>query len=494
MTFSSVDILIVLVYLFGIAGWGILSGGRQSSARDYFLSEHAVPWWAVCFAIVATETSALTFLSVPGLAYVGSFHFLQIAFGYLVGRILIAVLFIPAYFGGELSTAYAYLERRFGARLRRSASVIFMGTRTLADGVRLYTTAIPLALILKGMGFPVGDQTTFYVLSIVLLSLLTTAYVLAGGVRAVIWTDVVQMIIYFVGAIAALAVLLEAIPLDLSTLLLMGQQSGKLEIVHVGMHEGWGAFWGSPYTLAGSLLGGMFLSMASHGADHLIVQRVLATQSVSPARKAMVMSGVIVIVQFVLFLSIGYLLSVFYPDGAISPNEVFANFIISRIPSGLSGLIVAGLLAAAMSTLSGSISALSATTMMDLVHPLSRRPFDEARSLAWSRRIALLWTLVITIVACGFIATPHSVVELALSIASYTYGGLLGVFLLGLLTSRPGEGAALAGFIAALVVMTVVILFVPVAWTWYTLIGSMTCILVGIGHARVFPSGIRRTG
>lgn len=473
MNFSILDALIVIVYLIGIALVGIFTGGKQKSARDYFLSESHIPWWAVCFAIVATETSALTFISIPGIAYISNFNFLQLTLGYFIGRIIVAVLFIPAYFRGELSTAYAFLEYRFGAAMRKTTSIVFLGTRTFADGVRLYTTAIPLALLLKGFGaFPSIPDSTFYIISIVLMAAVTMTYVFIGGVRAVIWTDVIQMFIYFLGAVLSCIILLDLIPGGWQKVSSIAGAQNKMEILHFGFSNGIKDFFTQPYTFIASALGGIFLSMASHGTDQIIVQRILATNNVRNGKRAMVMSGAIVMLQFIIFLFVGTLLYVYYSGAPISSNEVFPKFIIEKIPSGISGLIIAGLLAAAMSTLSGSISALSSATMMDILVPLSKKKWDENKALNWSRYVSIVWCVILIFVAMLFIQTPKSVVELALSIASYTYGGLLGVFLLGTLTRRVNQHSALIGFFFGITSMTIIILTTSLAWTWYTLVGS----------------------
>jgi SSS family transporter len=490
MTFTILDGIIVVAYLVGVAMFGVLKSGRQTSARDYFLSERSIPWWAACLAIVATETSALTFLSIPGVAYATDFTFLQLSIGYLLGRIVVAVYFLPSYFEGEVSTAYAFLERRFGVVMRRTASIVFMGTRTFADGVRMYTTAIPLAILLRGTPLLAGtDPQMFYLISIVLLSILTLVYVYIGGVRAVIWTDVIQLFIYIAGALIAIWVLMDLIPTDIGSLFSGLAGSGKLRIFDLGLQDGFKSIFTAPYTLLGGVIGGMFLSMASHGVDHLIIQRVLTTNSLNKARLAMVWSAVVVMVQFLLFLAVGSMLNVFYNNAQISPNEVFSKFIIEHIPTGLCGFIIAGILAAAMSTLSGSISSLSSATLMDLVIPLKRKSWSETEQLHWSRVISLLWCILLVIVASLFINTPKTVIELALSIASFTYGGLLGVFLLGFFTRKIGTTAAMTGFAAGIVTMAAVIAWTPISWTWYTLIGSGVCMLTaGIVH-RIMPHG-----
>jgi len=488
MDLDTLDSVVIAVYLLGISVFGILSGGRQKSVRDYFLSEKAVPWWAVCFAVVATETSALTFLSIPGLAYISNFNFLQLTIGYLIGRILVSSLLLPRYFKGELPTAYAFLENRFGPHLRRSASGVFIVTRLLADGVRLYTTAIPIALILGGTGGSVDHSQ--YMIAIAALSALTLIYVFLGGVRAVIWTDVVQLILYLAGAVATIFLVIDLLPGSVMSILADLSDQGKLLVFNFGNPDSAASFFSEPYTLAGSVLGGMFLSMASHGTDQLIIQRVLATNNLKKAQTALVTSGLIIILQFFLFLMVGALLYTFFGGASIPVNEVFSRFIIDEMPSGLRGLIIAGLLAAAMSTLSGSISALSSSTMIDLVLPLTRRTWTEKRTLIISRSISIFWCVVLVFVAMLFIQTPKAVVELALSIASFTYGGLLGIFLLGILRVTVREGAAMFGFFFGIAAMTIVVFYTPIAWTWYTMCGVLLT-FTGTAVAHVISNQFR---
>ncbi len=474
MNFSFLDGIIVLLYLAGIAFFGVLMGGKQRSVRDYFISDRAVPWWAVCATIVATETSALTFLSLPGLAYGGSMLFLQLALGYILGRIAVAVFLIPRYFEGEIDTAYAVIERRFSPTLRRSASAVFMGTRLFADGVRLYTTAIPLALLMEGFQLlPESGSFAVYVIAMAVLTVLTLLYVYFGGIRAVIWTDVAQWFIYIFGAAVSLYVLLTLLPFSPSEAFSMLYTNGKLQIVQLIPTGGLAGIFTEPYTLIGGIVGGAVLSMASHGTDQLIVQRVLASGARCPAQRAMVLSGVVVFFQFLLFLIVGALLSLYLPGGTYTANEVFAVFILRELPVGVTGLIVAGILAAAMSTLSSSISALSSASMLDFILPGRAAAFDDSRALRWSRGLAFFWAIVLYLIALLFIQTPDVVVELALSIASYTYGGLLGLFILTLLPVRIPARAAGIGFFAGIVGNAVVILLTPLAWTWYTLSGAL---------------------
>ncbi len=465
-----IDYIIIITYLVAIAVWGIFSGGKQRTARDYFLGAEKIRWWAVCFSIVAAETSTLTFISVPGLAYLTNLNFLQVALGFLLGRIIVAKYFLPAYFKGELKTAYTFLETRFGGKTRSFASIVFLLTRTAADGVRLFATAIPLYLILK------IDP----VIAIIIIAIVSLVYTYTGGLKGVIWVDVVQMFIYIGGAIIAGIFLLNSLPDGISTVINSAQVDDKFSFINLGFDKSFIEFFNEPYTLFAGLIGGAFLSMASHGTDQLIVQRLLATKDVKSARKAVVGSGVIIVFQFALFLIIGVMLFAYYGVMDVKSDEIFPMFIINVLPQGVSGIIIAGLFAAAMSTLAGSMSSLSSSSMMDLYIPFSRKELSEDEKLKTSRILTLIWAGLLIISALFFMQSSSAVVEVALSIASFTYGGLLGVFLLGIFISKSKQEDALAGFIAGIMVMVIVITLDLFVWTWFTMIGVFATILVGL--------------
>jgi solute:Na+ symporter, SSS family len=470
-----IDYVIIVVYLIGIAAFGIISGGKQRTVNDYFLGSKKVPWWAVCFSIVAAETSTLTFISIPGLAYITNLNFIQVAFGYLIGRIIVAFVFLPAYYKGELKTAYSYLETRYGDKTRSFASIVFLFTRTAADGVRLAATAIPLYLML---------QINPY-LAVVLIAIVALVYAYTGGVKGIIWVDVVQMFIYLGGAILAGIFLIVNLHGGLSSFFSSDLIKGKLQFINLGFSGGIKGFFQQPYTLLGGLIGGAFLSMASHGTDQLIVQRLLTTKSLKSSQKAVIGSGVIIIIQFAIFLFIGVLLYAFYGTmnlssfGATKPDEIFPMYIINALPPGVTGIIIAGLFAAALSTLAGSISSLSSSSILDLYLPLSKKNISEEKQLKISRIFTIFWTILLLFSAFLFMKSPRSVVEIALSIASFTYGGLLGTFLLGILVKKSRQEDALAGFASGIFVMITIISLKLTAWTWYTLIGVLVTLIVG---------------
>jgi SSS family transporter len=469
MNVSFIDYAIIIIYLIGIAVFGIRTSGRQKTIKDYFMGSKEIPWWAVCFSIVAAETSTLTFISIPGLAYLTNMNFLQLTFGYLIGRIIIAFVFLPRFTKGELKTAYTYLEFRFGNKTRSLASIIFLFTRLAADGVRLFATAIPLKLILN----------VSYVEAIILIAIIAFIYTFTGGLKAVIWVDVIQMLTYLSGAIISIFFLSNLLPSGLSNSLSTSFDTGKLSLINLGFEKGIFDFFKQPYTLLGGLLGGAFLSMASHGTDQLIVQRLLAVSSLRQSQKAIITSGIIVIFQFAIFLFVGILLFGYYGSLDIRSDVIFPKFIIEVLPSGFIGLIIAGLLAAALSTLAGSISSLASSSMIDLYNPIFGGLKSETQKLMIGKIFTTIWTLLLISSALFFMNTSQTVVELALSIASFTYGGLLGTFLLGFFNKKAKQKDAIIGFVAGILIMLLVISLKLVAWTWFTLVGVVITILVG---------------
>ena len=468
MQVSVLDYAIIILYLIGITAFGKIIGGRQKTVKDYFVGKKEVPWWIISFSIVAAETSTLTFISIPGLAYLTNLNFLQLTFGYLIGRIIVAQFFLPAYYKGELSTAYSYLQNRFGSKTRSLASVTFLFTRTASDGVRLFATAIPLYLML--------DISP--IVAIIIIATVALLYTFTGGVKGVIWVDAIQMFIYIGGAILAGIFLINNISGNIAGTLSAENISSKFSIVNLGFDKGISGFFSQPYTLLSGLIGGAFLSMSSHGTDQLIVQRLLATKNLGESKKALITTGIIIIFQFALFLVIGVLLYAYYGSLNIKSDEVFPKFILEVLPSGVKGIIIAGLFAAALSTLAGSITSLSSSVMLDLYLPF-KKSLDEKKDLLISKMLTIFWAVMLIFSAFIFMESSKAVVELALSIASFTYGGLLGTFLLGLSNKKIKQNHAIVGFIFAIIVMSFVIIFKVVAWTWFILIGVCVTLLIG---------------
>ena len=476
--FTPLDYVVLIAYILGVTAFGALLGRKQKDARDYFLADRGIPWWAVCFSVVATETSALTFISVPATAYGSDLWMLQLTAGYLLGRLAVAALLLPGYFRGELNTAYALLGQRFGAATRRFASVTFMVTRALADGVRLFATAIPIRLI---TGLP-------YWQAIALTGAFTLIYTYYGGLRAVIWVDVVQLGIYTFGGLAALVVLLQVVPAGWEGIVAAAEPESKFRIVHLE-----GGFADVRWLFTG-LIGGAFLSMASHGVDHIIVQRLLASPSLRAARRALIGSGIIVITQFALFLVVGVGLYAFYEGRTFAAaDEVFPRFIIEQLPPGVTGLVIAGILAAAMSTVASSLNSLASATTHDLYMPITGRS-DPAHLMRMGKRFTLVWAAILIGGAMLFqlVQQGTPVVVLALQIASFTYGGLLGGFLLGVFSKRARQADAITGMATTMAIMTA--LWAAQQWEliptfvdtlWFALIGTVITLAVGGTRARL---------
>jgi SSS family transporter len=487
MSFSLLDIVIVGVYMTATTSLGFWIGRKQKDTTDYFLGGRNVPWMAVTLSIVATETSVLTFISIPAVSYLGNLTFLQIVFGYVIGRVAVALVMIPAYYRGSIETAYHYLGHRFGQTMRNVASVTFMATRLLADGVRLFATAIPLALIIKGSGFFGGlSDRQFYVISIVLIGVITVIYTAFGGIKSVIWVDMIQWTVYIGGAILACVLIVTKLPNGLHDVAAFTVETGKTQWFRLGAELTFTEFIKQPYTVMTAVIGGAVFSLASHGTDQLIVQRVLTCGNLRSSQKAIAFSGIVVLFQFSLFLLVGLLLFTYYRGQDVEqlelmrPDGIFPKFIVEVMPTGISGLIVAALFAAAMSTLAGSLSSLSSSTVLDIYAPVFGKGKTQTQLLAISRIVTLLWAILLTGTAIVFINLKGTVVETALGIASYTYGGLLGTFLLGLFYKKANQRDAMTGFFVALVTMTVLIQSIQIAWPLYTLTGSMTTLVVGI--------------
>jgi solute:Na+ symporter, SSS family len=482
---SVLDYSIVLAYLIGITIAGVKLAGRQRSPRDYFLGGKAMAWWAVGFSIVASETSTLTFISVPGLAYVSNMYFLQVAFGYFIGRLLVAFFFIPAYYRGDLETAYDFLGKRFGLRLRLLTSSLFLITRVLSSGVRLFATAIPVHVI-TGLS---------YQRSILLIGIFTVFYTYLGGLKAVVATDVVQLAIYLSSALASVILILIRLPngwADVVSYSTVGVSS-KFEMINLEWGRSLGQFLSSPYTLLGGLVGGTFLSMASHGTDQLLVQRLLGCKSARESQRALILDASLIVIQFTFFLLLGLCLFAYYRGqtliqlGVQSSDEIFPKFIVETLPPGLAGLVVAGILASAMGTLSSSISSLAASSYLDLYrHNSSKRLIERSKEIAWSRVFTLFWGIVLVAGAMLFENNKAPVVVLGLKIASFTYGGMLGVFLLGILSRGANQKDATIGLICGIACMAVVFKFTTIGFTWHGCIG---CVLT-LGTAAL-SKGIR---
>ena len=479
---SSIDLVVIAVYIAGCTLMGAWLGSRSEGLKGYFLGESNIPAWAVMISIVATETSTATFLSVPGLAYRGDFTYLQLAFGYVIGRVVVATVLLPAYFRGKILTAYQLLQDRFGGPTRTTASLLFLVARSLGDGLRLFLAATVLRHL---TGWSTGE-------SIVAVAAVTVVYTFLGGMKAVIWTDVIQFSVYILGALVALTILAGKLPGGWPELFQTARSAGKFRLLDFSLDLT------RPFTFWSGLIGGMVLNTATHGADQMMVQRYLSARSQRQAAVALVASGLVVLIQFAFFLLIGASLWVFYrqfpPSAGVgsasaglgSSDEAFTYFIVYYLPTGVLGLLIAAIFSAAMGTLAGSLNSSASTIVNDLYRPFTGRS-DERHLLRVSRLMTVLWGSVLTAVAFGARRLEDNVVNNALAIASFVSGILLGLFLLGVLTRRVRQTAALVGVIAGITAVTYAKFGTLLAWPWFALVGSSTVFAVGLAASFVVP-------
>jgi SSS family solute:Na+ symporter len=484
MGFSGIDYAVLALYLVGITIFGTLFRRSQRTVKDYFIGAKNTHWVVISLSIVATETSTLTLIGVPALAYStfarpeqgGNFTYLQVVLGYIVARVIISLLLIPAYFRGDLLTAYELLRRRFGPKAKNFAASLFLIMRALAEGVRVFAASLVLSAVL-GTSFP--GLPHLWLWSIVIVGLLTLIYTFEGGIAAVIWTDLIQLIIYIGGSLLAAYELLHLVPGGWTTVVAEARPANKFQVFSFIFD------FKVPFTFWAGLLGGTFLTMASHGTDQLLVQRLLTCRNRRDSQKALIFSGFVVFFQFFLFLTIGVMLFAYYKAYPISValqsnDQIFPTFIVQRLPHGISGLVIAAIFAAAMSNLSGSLNSLSSTTVLDFYKPLIRPSVGETQLLKLSRWFTAAWGVVL--IAIAMVARKWgSVFTAGLTIASLVYGPMLGAFLLGVLTKRANQIGVMSGMATSLGFMSLIWYKTSIAWTWYVLFGTVVCF--GIGYS-----------
>src|SRR5262245_53853729 len=467
------DYLVIGGYLLAITAFGSWFARFQKTTRDYFLTDRSVPWWAVCFTVVATETSTLTFIGIPAASYAGNMTFLQLAIGYVIGRIVVSALFIPAYFRGDLFTSYELLQRRFGTSVKTLSAVIFLFTRSLADGIRLFATALVIAVV-------TGVPVTWVVL---VLGAAMIIYTVRGGVSAVIWTDVVQMFVYIAGAAAVAVALLNRIEGGWAAVVETGRAAGKFQVFDLSWD------FTKPYTLWAGLLGGVALTLSTHGSDQFLVQRLLAARSAREASRGRVLSGFIVFAQFIVFLMVGVMLFTYYqqtplPQPLSRNDQILPVFVVTSLTHGLAGFIVAAIVAAALSP---SLNAMAATTVSDFYLPYVNPGADQDTQMRVSRQATVAWGLVQLAVAIGAQFMNRSVLDAGLAVLSFASGSVLGAFLLGTLAPSVTERDTFAGMIAGLAVMVAVWWATPIAFTWYVLIGAVSTSVVAFVARLAWP-------
>ncbi|HTZ84647.1 MAG TPA: sodium:solute symporter, partial [Candidatus Acidoferrales bacterium] len=465
MGLNKLDFAIIGLYLAGITLFGLRFRKKQRTLRDYFLAGRDIPWWAIALSIVAAETSTLTIISIPGLAYDSNLAFLQVIMGYILGRAVISFVLLPHYFRGDLYTAYELIEKRFGPRLRSLTAGLFLLTRAAAEGVRVYAVSIVVSIALG----------TGEVASIAIITALTLIYTFEGGLAAVIWTDVVQTVIYVGGTLVGLVTILHLVPGGWSAIHAAAAGAGKFQVFDFRT-----SLW-IPYTFWAGLIGGTFFTTASHGTDQLIVQRLLAARGEKQSVAALLSSGIAVFFQFALFLVVGVLLWAYYrtPSSAFGrPDRIYPTFIVTKMPHGISGVLIAAILAAAMSNLSAALNSLSSSSIMDFYARL-RPQSDERTKMRLSRMATFFWALLLFALAIIALHKAGRVVEVGLQIASVAYGALLGAFLLGTLTRRANGTGTMLGMLCGFALELYLWLGTRVPWTWWVMIG--TCVTFTVG-------------
>jgi SSS family transporter len=507
MGFSAIDYAVLLLYLAGITIFGVMFRRSQRTVKDYFLGDKNTSWVVISLSIVATETSTLTLIGVPALAYAnfqrpeqgGNFTYLQVVLGYIVARFIISLLFIPAYFRGNLLTAYELLKNRFGVKTKNFAASLFLVMRALAEGVRVFAASLVLSAVLSASlpGLP-----HLWLWSIVIVGMLTLVYTFEGGIAAVIWTDLIQLVIYIAGSLLAAYELTHLVPGGWGAIAAQAQAAGKFRFVSFKFD------FSVPFTFWAGLLGGTFLTMASHGTDQLLVQRLLTCRNKKESQKALILSGFVVLFQFALFLTIGVMLFAYYNAYPLtrklaSNDEIFPTFIVQRLPHGIAGLVIAAIFAAAMSNLSGSLNSLSSSTVLDFYKPLLRPDASDEDLLKLSKWLTAGWGVILIGIAV-LASSWGSVFTTGLTIASLVYGPMLGAFLLGVLTKRANQKGVMTGMAFTLGVMVFIKFYAgtlhwasdkyqfqpaawmewvatrtDIAWTWFVLIGTVVCCCVG---------------
>jgi SSS family transporter len=467
MNVSALDLAILFAYMAGMVLLGSWLGRGARDVAEYAVGSRDLPWWLILFSIIATETSAVTFLSIPGFAYERDFTWIQIALGFVLGRFAVAFLLLPEYFKGTLFTSYEVLHRRFGGATKQTASALFLVTRSLADGLRLFLSALVLQEM-TGISIP---------WAVTALGVTTVIYSYLGGMRAVLWTDLIQFFLYLAGALIALAAILARLPGGWDQLLAMGGAAGKFRALDPTLD------WSEPYGLWAGLIGGAFIALGSHGVDQLMVQRYLSARGLPQARRAVWVSGLVALAQFALFLLIGVGLWSFYQlhPPAVPfdrPDRVFARFILDELPTGLVGLLLGAIFAAAMTS---SLNSCATVAVNDLMRVAPERQLRVTRILT-----AVFGAVQIAVGIAGQ-WVQSSIVSSVLGIAAFTTGIVLGVFFLGMLPRRIGQHAALTGLVVGLAGMTWIFFATPLAWPWYALAGSLITVVVGVaasfGHA-----------
>lgn len=475
----TIDAIVLFAYFAGIVGIGLYAGRGNRNLRDFALGGRSIPWWAVLASIIAAETSAATFLGTPAEGFKErSFIYGQLVIGTILARVVIAFTFIEPYYRYRVQSIYEFLTVRFGERTKNMASAIFLVTRILGIGVRLYLGGVIMVVIWRFLfpDAPITWQTYFW--GILAVTVVTTLYTAIGGIKAVVWTDLIQAVLMIGSVIFAIGLLLGRVG-GLGAVETAVGGWDNIQWVDTGWNTSlpFGAalsgMLSKPYTIFAAFIGSTFLTMATHGTDQDMVQRMLTAPDYRKSRLSLILSGLADLPIVICFLSVGILLWVYYTQNGmpqvngkpIADNEIFAHFIVNDMPIGLRGLIIAGVFATMMGSTSAALNALATSFTKDFYLPYFNRNATDRQAIRAARVattvFGILMIIVATIAAQLVIQDPHlTIIPIALGIMGYTYGALLGVFLLGMLTSSRGRDGM--NLIAMVLGMTAVLVLCKV--------------------------------
>ncbi len=504
--FNAADWFVIIFYLVAVIALGVWFGRDQQNTRDYFLGGRNIPWWGIGASIVATETSALTIIGVPAIAYGGNILFIQMIVGYVIARIILAIVMVPHYMKGEIYSPYQMLENHLGKSPRRLAGAFFLLLETMSAGVRVYVACIPVRLMLGDAICSIGGLVDPILGAILLFVVLSLIYTYIGGVKAVVWTDAVQMLLFVLGGLYALFYIPTLIDGGWSAAIAKASEAGKLVWLNTDLS------WAAPFNIWMGVIGGTVMVMSSHGADQLIVQRVLSAKNVSEGRKSLIFSAVLIFPLFLIFLLVGVMLWVFYQShpmqiplperspGIGSNDFIFPIFMMTEVPHVMRGFLIVAILSAAMSSISSAISALASVSTMDFLKPAVKSR-DEAFFLRFSKHSTIFWAGALIFTA-WLTREVEFVLNAAFSLRGLTSGALLAALFLAIFGRGIGPGPVMAGMIVSVVFMNLI--YWPatlpatkdwwmatfggaVFWPWFTLIGCTITLGVAWATRPLFP-------
>jgi len=473
------DYLILIFLVVVMIVLGNILGSGEKDTQDFFLGRRRIPGWAACLSFVAAEVSALTIISVPATAYMENWEYAQFFIGSTLARFTIAYLFIPAFYQYNCTTIYEFLKHRFGASTQYTGTVFFFITRLLGSGVRLTAASLAVAVLLGWKIVP----------AIILFTLIAVAYTVYGGIKAVVWTGLFQAIIFIIGGLAAIAYLLLHIHGGWAGLVQVDALAGRLKVWDWGpsVHDPMflKTFWTDPNLIWMALLNGYFGSMAAFGTDHELMQRLLTVETRRESQKSMIWTTFWSGLVLMIYLTIGAGLYAFYAQNPGLPlpqklDAIFPHFIANVMPVGLRGLLLAAIV---MAGVHSPLASLTASFVTDIYRPLIKKDADEKHYLLVSRLSVAAFALLLAALAYVF-SFFHKILWLAFKIGGVTFGSLLGVFLLGLLTQRRSNRANILGMVsmgilnAVLLTLSETHIF-PIGWTWLLLIGTAGTFAIG---------------